>query len=144
MKLPFKREPRPVVKTPDDRMTLRDHLAELRTRIVRCLLAITFGVIVVMTFYDPILKFIKQPYTDVCARRGPEFCTSDLYSLGPLDGFTTRISISLYGGLIIAFPVLLWQLWRFIVPGLHAKEKKYAIPFIASTIVQPGHDETPQ
>jgi sec-independent protein translocase protein TatC len=135
MKIPFKSEPRPVLKTPDDRMTLRDHLAELRTRIIRCCLAIIFGVIIMMVFYNPILEFIKQPYTDLCARRGPEFCTADLYALGPLEGFSTRISISLYGGIIIALPVLMWQIWRFIVPGLHAKEKRYAIPFITSTVV---------
>src|SRR3954451_5639798 len=135
MKLPFSREPRPVLKTPEDRMTLRDHLAELRTRVIRSLLAIVLGVIIMMAFYNPILSFIKQPYTDLCTRR-PGLCPNGdaLYSLGPLDGFSTRISISLYGGLVIAFPVILWQVWRFVVPGLHAKEKKYAIPFIASII----------
>jgi len=115
-------------------MTLRDHLAELRVRIVRSMLAIVLGVIIMMAFYDPILRFIKQPYTDLCHRRGVEFCTADLSALGPLDGFSTRISISLYGGIVLAFPVILWQVWRFVVPGLHAKEKKYAVPFIGSTI----------
>ena len=52
--------------------------------------------------------------------------------LGPLEGFTTRLSISTYGGIILALPVILWQIWRFIVPALHAKEKKYAIPFVLS------------
>src|SRR3954452_1469329 len=108
-------------------MTLRDHLAELRVRIVRSMLAIVLGVIIMMAFYNPILRFIKQPYTDLCVRRGTEFCTANLYALGPLEGFSTRISISLYGGIVIAFSVILWQIWRFVVPGLHAKEKRYAI-----------------
>ena len=115
-------------------MTLRDHLAELRVRIVRSMLAIVLGVIIMMAFYDPILRFIKQPYTDLCNRRGAKFCTPNLYALGPLDGFSTRISISLYGGIVIAFPIILWQVWRFVVPGLHAKEKKYAVPFMGSII----------
>ena len=134
MKIPFKGRARPALKGPEDRMTLRDHLAELRVRIVRSMLAIVLGVIIMMAFYDPILRFIKRPYTDLCQRRGPQFCTPNLFALGPLDGFATRISISLYGGVAIAFPVILWQVWRFVVPGLHAKEKKYAIPFIGSTI----------
>ena len=99
MKNPFKRGTRTVLKGPDDRMTLRDHLAELRVRIVRSMLAIVVGVIIMMAFYDPILRFIKRPYTNLCDRRGPDFCTDDLYALGPSTGFTTRISISLYGGI---------------------------------------------
>jgi sec-independent protein translocase protein TatC len=125
---------RPVLKGPEDRMTLRDHLAELRVRIVRCMLAIVVGIIVVMAFYDPILRFLTKPYRDLCTERGPDFCDGRVYGLGPLDGFTTRISISLWGGIILAFPVIMWQIWRFIVPALHAREKKYAIPFIVSTV----------
>ena len=134
MKIPFRGSARPALKGPEDRMTLRDHLAELRVRIVRSMLAIVLGVIIMMAFYNPILRFIKQPYTDLCQRKPAGFCTPNLYALGPLDGFATRISISLYGGIVIAFPVILWQVWRFVVPGLHAKEKRYAIPFIGSTI----------
>jgi sec-independent protein translocase protein TatC len=115
-------------------MTLRDHLAELRVRIVRSMLAIVLGVVIMVAFYNPILKFLLRPYHNLCARRGANFCDGNVYSLGPLDAFGTRISVSLYGGLIIAFPVLIWQIWRFIVPGLHAKEKRVAIPFIASTV----------
>ncbi len=135
MRNPFKRGARPTLKGPEDRMTLRDHLAELRVRIVRSMLAIVVGVIVLMAFYDPVLRFITKPYKNLCDRRGVEFCNGRLVGLGPLNGFSTRISISLYGGIILALPVILWQVWRFIVPGLHAKEKKIAIPFIASTIV---------
>jgi sec-independent protein translocase protein TatC len=135
VRIPFKRADRPALKGPDDRMTLRDHLAELRVRIVRASLAIVVGVIVIMAFYNPVLRFLTKPYRNLCARKGLDFCNGDLFALGPLEGFSSRISISLYGGVILAFPVILWQIWRFIVPGLHAKEKKYAIPFIASTII---------
>ncbi len=134
MKMPFKGEARPVLNSPDDRMTLRDHLAELRTRIVRAMLAVVVGVILIMAFYEQVLDFLVQPYENLCERKGPTFCSGSLSTLSALDGFSTRISISLYGGLFLAFPVILWQVWRFVVPGLHAKEKKYAIPFIASTI----------
>jgi len=134
VKLPFRGKARPTLKGPEDRMTLRDHLAELRVRIVRSMLAITLGVIIVMTFYDPILRFITRHYKNLCDSKPEGFCSGQLNGLGPLDGFTTRISISLYGGIVIAFPVIIWQVWRFVVPALHAKEKKYAIPFLTSVI----------
>jgi sec-independent protein translocase protein TatC len=137
MKLPFRGKAKPKVASPDDRMTLTEHLAELRTRIIRSLLAVVIGIIVMMAFYDPVLRFLLRPYKDLCESRGPEFCPagSELVSLGPLDGFTTRLSISTYGGILLALPVLLWQIWRFIVPALHAKEKKYAIPFVLSSVL---------
>ncbi|HAP75460.1 MAG TPA: twin-arginine translocase subunit TatC [Acidimicrobiaceae bacterium] len=134
MKLPFRRgERQPNAKTPDDRMTLTEHLAELRTRIIRSLLAIVLGVIIILAFYDQVLDFMRRPYEELCKTNPNLNC--ELQFIGPLEGFTTRLSISTYGGIIIAMPVLLWQLWRFIVPALHAKEKKYAIPFIVSSIV---------
>src|SRR5262245_58787592 len=108
MKIPFKDSARPVLKGPEYRMTLRDHLAELRVRIARCMLANVLGVVIIMAFYNQVLRFLLQPYNDLCARRGPQFCEPQVFGLGPLDGFTTRLSISMYGGLILAFPVILW------------------------------------
>lgn len=118
-----------------DVMTLTEHLAELRVRIIRAGLAVAVGVIVILAFYDPVLTFIRQPYDRLCERRPDLVTECDLFSLGPLDGFNARLRIALYGGVILALPVLLWQIWRFIVPALHAKEKRYAIPFIVSSVV---------
>jgi sec-independent protein translocase protein TatC len=133
MKLPFsKRKDRAKVSSPDDTMTLTEHLAELRTRIIRSLLAVVVGVIVLLASYDQVLAFMRKPYDQLCDQK-PEL-TCDLNFLGPLEGFTTRLTICTYGGIILAMPVIMWQLWRFIVPALHAKEKKYAIPFILSSV----------
>ena len=121
--------------TANEAMTLTEHLAELRTRIIRALLAVGLGVIAVLAFYDPVLAFLRQPYDNLCERRPDLVTNCDLYSLGPLDGFSARMRIALYGGLILALPVVLWQIWRFIVPALHDRERRYAIPFIASTVV---------
>ena len=133
MKLPFRRSPKPKLAGPEDRMTLTEHLAELRTRIIRCMLAVVIGIIVVLAAYDWVLDFLRKPYERLCDDRPKLNC--DLQFISPLEGFATRLSISTYGGIILALPVLMWQLWRFIVPALHAKEKKYAIPFIASSIL---------
>lgn len=116
-------------------MTLTEHLAELRSRVVRALLAVVVGVVVVIAFYDPVLRFLLRPYNNLCDRRGPEFCVAQLQTLGPLEGFSARLSISTYGGIVLALPVIMWQIWRFIVPALHARERRYAIPFVLSTVV---------
>lgn len=116
-------------------MPLMEHLRELRMRIVRSLLAVVVCTMVVLSVYDPIKNFLTKPYRDLCNER-PEFqCDGSLFSLGPLDGFSARMRICVYGGLILALPVVLWQIWRFIVPALSKKEKHYAGPFIGSSIV---------
>jgi sec-independent protein translocase protein TatC len=133
MKTPFRKSPE-VAPQPDGQMTLTEHLGELRVRIIRSVLAIVIGMIVVFAFYNPILDFLRQPYINLCRRNTELKCQADLFSLGPLEGFNTRLRVSLYGGVILALPVLLWQIWRFIVPALHAKEKRYAVPFIISSL----------
>lgn len=135
MKLPFTgSDEKPKVKTPDDRMTLTEHLAELRTRIIRSLLAVVIGIIVLIAFYDQVLRFITKPYVRLCESKPELGCSGKLGFLGPLEGLSTRLSICTYGGIILALPVIMWQIWRFVVPALHAKEKKYAIPFVASSV----------
>ena len=134
MKLPLKRSKPPKLATPDDRMTLTEHLAELRSRVIRAALAVVIGIIIVLAAYEPVLRFLLEPYNKLCTERGPDFCVAQLQSLGPLEAFSARLSISMYGGIILALPVIMWEVWRFIVPALHAKEKKYAIPFVLSTV----------
>lgn len=138
MKLPFRRKEAPIPKltSPDDRMTLTEHLAELRTRIIRSMLAIVVGIIVMLAFYSPVLNFLGKPYQSFCNQK-PDFCElsgGNFQFTSPLEGFSTRLSISTYGGILLALPVLMWQIWRFVVPALHAKEKKYAVPFVASSV----------
>ncbi len=136
MKLPFKGRPaRPKLKTPEDRMTLTDHLGELRMRLIRVILSVGIGFVVVLTFYEPVLSFLTHPYKAYCTSHVNRCGTGTLLIVtSPLSGFTTRISIASYAGILIAIPVILWQLWKFIVPGLHDNEKQYAIPFIVSAV----------
>lgn len=119
----------------DGSMSIMDHLRELRQRVIRSLLAVACGTIVMLAFYDPVKNWLTLPYRNLCNSR-PEFkCDGSLFALGPLDGFTARLRVCAYGGLVLALPVVLWQIWRFIVPALNKKEKQYAVPFIASSIV---------
>lgn len=121
----------------DDSMTLTEHLAELRTRIIRSFLAVTIGAIFIIAFYDNVLQFLAQPYIDLCNRKGESFCPTgaSLNAFSPTEGISVRIRVGMYGGIIIALPVILWQIWRFVVPALEAKEKKYAIPFVLSSVI---------
>jgi sec-independent protein translocase protein TatC len=129
-----RRSNKPKVKSPDDRMTIVEHLAELRSRLVKSLLAIGLGMIVVFVFYNQVLSFLRGPYQDVCNSHPKFQCTGDFLNTDPLGGFGTRMRIAGYGGLILALPVVLWQVWRFITPGLHPREKRYAIPFVATSM----------
>src|SRR5262245_3858612 len=103
MRLPFRRDraAKAKVKTPEDRMTLTEHLAELRTRIIRSALAVAVGVIFCLTFYDQILNWMREPYDKYCAEHSDKVDCGSLQFIGPLEGFTTRLSISTYGGIIL-------------------------------------------
>ena len=116
-------------------MPILGHLRELRTRIVRSALAVALGTTVFLVFYGPFKDLLTQPYVDLCGRDRSLGCDGSLYSLGPLDGFSARVRISVYGGIVLALPVVVWQIWRFVAPALESKEKRYAVPFIASTAV---------
>jgi sec-independent protein translocase protein TatC len=116
-------------------MTMVEHLGELRMRIIRSLLAVGLGMILVLIFYDPIKEFLTQPYRDLCMERKDFDCDGSLFALGPLDGFSARVRLSIYLGIALAAPVILWQIWRFIVPALEKREKRYAIPFLLATVV---------
>ena len=111
-------------------MSLVEHLTELRTRLFISCAAIAVGAVIAFILYNRILSFLIHPYCDI--RHG----NCKLYVQSPLDGIATRLKIAGYGGLMLASPVVLWELWRFITPGLHKKEKRYAVPFIiASTFL---------
>ena len=111
-------------------MTVVEHLSELRRRIVISIIAVTLGAIVCFIFSESIIKFLITYYRDATAGE-----KDALIFLGPLDAFLTRIKIATYGGIVLALPVWLFEMWRFITPGLNPKEKRYAIPFVLSSIV---------
>lgn len=113
-------------------MTVVEHLAELRRRIVISLLAILVGAVLCYVFAPDIIRFFLDYYLD--AAKGRAKADTFIFT-GPLDAFITRLKIATYGGITLAVPVWLWQLWRFITPGLDPREKRYAVPFVMSSIV---------
>jgi sec-independent protein translocase protein TatC len=120
----------------DDRMSLMEHLTELRDRIIKVVLAVLGGMVIAFLLYNQIFDFLLGPYEDVVRAR-PETALDDsgrLLQIDPLEGFGIRMKLAAYGGIAIAMPVILWQLWRFITPGLYPHEKRYAIPFLASAL----------
>jgi sec-independent protein translocase protein TatC len=115
---------------PEGRMTVFEHLGELRRRLMISIVAVVVAGTIVFIVAPEIISFLVTFYHD--ATNGKR---NSLIFLGPLDAFATRLKIATYGGIVLAAPVWLFQLWRFITPGLNPKEKKYAIPFILSSIV---------
>ncbi|HEV8063196.1 MAG TPA: twin-arginine translocase subunit TatC, partial [Acidimicrobiales bacterium] len=95
-------------------MTLFQHLAELRKRLAISLLAFAGGACITYGFYNSVLTFLVHPYKVSC-RTG-----CNLVELAPLQGFTTRLNVCAYGGLVIGLPIILYQLWKFVTPGLKA------------------------
>lgn len=109
------------------RMTLVEHLTEFRRRLITSTIAIACGAALAFVLFNSILGFLAGPYHSIT--HGQKLIVTD-----PLEAFATRLKIAAWAGLFFASPVLLWQLWRFITPGLHSREKRYAIPFILASI----------
>jgi len=122
--------------TDDGRMTLIEHLTELRRRILICVLAVAAASVVMFILFPSVLNFLEEPYREItrdAQRCGSDGC--DLIATNPLAPFLVRIKVATYGGMALALPVVMWQIWRFVVPGLYPRERRLAIPFVLSTIV---------
>ncbi len=117
-------------KNPEGRMTVVEHLAELRRRMIVSIVAVAVCGVIVFVFAPQIIHWLIQFYNDAAPKGTP----NKFIFTGPLDAFATRLKIATYGGIVLALPVWLWELWRFITPGLHPNEKRYAVPFILSSI----------
>jgi len=119
-------------------MTLGQHLAEARRRILISFLAIVIFGILAFIEYNAILTFLEKPYCDLpSVKSSLEGC--QLTAIGALSAFSIRIKIAYYSGFLFASPIILWQIWRFITPGLKKIERRYALSFlVAATIFFAG------
>jgi len=112
-------------------MTVVEHLTELRKRIMISLVAVMGTASLVYWFAPDIIRWLLEFYKDAAPKGTP----NHFVFTGPLDAFVTRLKIATYGGIVLAVPVWMWQLWRFITPGLHKHEKRYAVPFVFASVV---------
>ena len=111
------------VASDDDagKMSFFDHLTELRKRIIWSLIPAGAGLGVALYFTDRIMLFLQRPLSQL--KRAPIFLT-------PTEYFWTYMKVAMITGVFIAMPIVLWNVWAFVAPGLHKHERRYAVPFV--------------
>jgi sec-independent protein translocase protein TatC len=115
-------------KNPQASMPLMEHLAELRRRLVISIIAIIVGVIPAWVYYREIFGFLRKPFDEVVKQHSAQ---ASLTLGGVVDPFTLQIQVSLVSAIILTSPVWLFQTWRFVTPGLHKNEKRWAALFVS-------------
>lgn len=115
-------------------MALGDHLRELRRRLLICMGTIAAMLIPAWFLYPWLIDVLNAPYCDALRNIDPESSCKFLET-NLLDPFTLRMRVAGYGALFLSMPVIMWQLWRFIAPGLYKKERRYALAFTVSSMV---------
>jgi sec-independent protein translocase protein TatC len=127
---------------PDEgRMTLVEHLAELRSRVIWSAVVLVVFTVLVFVFYNRVLHFLSGPYEDVTKGTQNSACGATkttgckLIATGPLEPLLVRVKVSTYGGIALAVPFIFWQIWRFVTPGLHKNERRYGIAFLLAIVI---------
>ncbi|MCQ4043443.1 twin-arginine translocase subunit TatC [Streptantibioticus rubrisoli] len=128
-------------KDPEGRMPLADHLRELRSRLVKSLLAIGVVAVVAFVYHDQLAAFLTEPllksvgckasFQDI-AKHGEHCATLNVNGL--LGPFSILLKVGLMAGVVVASPIWLYQVWAFLAPGLHRHEKKYALSFVGAGV----------
>ncbi len=116
----------------DSSAPLIEHLSELRNRLIWSVLAFVVAMVICYSVWNPIYNFLTRPICAALEGRGQE-CGLILLKLQ--EGFFVAIQISFFGGFILAFPVIGYQLWRFVAPGLYRSEKQAFLPFLVASPV---------
>jgi sec-independent protein translocase protein TatC len=124
-------------QNPEGRMPLIDHLRELRNRVVKIALALAVGMTAGFVFFGQAWRVIERPLCSA-AIRGHSGCrtlgVNQLVLNGPLDAFYLRVKVALIVGVIVSSPIWLYQIWAFVAPGLHAREKRWSCLFLGAAI----------
>ena len=111
----------------EEGMTFLEHLEEFRSRIIKALLALLIGFIITYFFTNYIIELLVQPFL--------QDDNSRLTLLAPTEGFIVKLKTAFLAGLILSSPVLFYQFWKFIAPGLYDKEKRFIFPVVAWSVV---------
>ena len=117
----------------EPRATFLDHLVELRSRLLKSIASVGVMAVVGWLLYPRVIAVLIRPYNRIA---GASITAGQaLIATGPAEGFAVRIHITMFVAVALAMPVILWQLWRFVSPGLYKHEKRYAIPFVVAAVV---------
>jgi sec-independent protein translocase protein TatC len=119
---------------PEGRMPLLDHLRELRSRLLKAALGLVLGALVGFYFFDPIWHFLQAPYCDLKVNKGDDANQCGLVTTGLTQGFFLYLKISLIVGAVLSAPIWLYQLWAFVAPGLHQREKRWTYTFLVCAV----------
>ena len=122
-----KKGPSKFEQASDGSMTLLEHLIELRSRLFKAALAVVAGLVAGLFLAQPVFDLFKQPYEELPG-------ATNLQVLGPVDGFTIKLQLAMWIGLLVGSPVWMYQLWAFVAPGLHRHERKWAYVFVALAV----------
>jgi len=114
----------------DTPMPLTAHLAELRSRLIWCMMALAVGFVVCYGLSDKIVAALQSPVALV-----GQPIKVPLQIIAPAEAFVTYIKVGLIAGLFLVLPFVLYQLWKFVAPGLLEHEKKYTVPFLVGSAV---------
>lgn len=108
----------------DEKMPVTDHLEELRARIIKCFVAIVVGFFISFTFSQQLFDFLTYPLVKAMPEGGKLIYTS------LQEAFVTYMKIAFFAGIFMAAPVIFYQIWKFVIPGLYEKERTYVVPFV--------------
>ena len=112
---------------PDGTMPLADHLRELRSRLFKAVLAITVGSVVAWFYYPQIFDFIDAPFMSVVDEARANGQDVQLALTGVVDPFVLQLQVTVVAGILLSSPVWLYQVWRFVTPGLHRHERRWSM-----------------
>ena len=112
-------------------MPLTDHLRELRSRLVKSGIAVAIGMVVGWVYYVQLFAWLSEPFEAVVEQAQGEGRTVTLALTGVADPFVLQMQVAAVAGLVLSAPVWLYQLWRFVTPGLHRNERRWALGFAA-------------
>lgn len=112
-------------------MPLTEHLRELRSRLFKSGIAIAIGMVIGWIYYAEIFAWLSEPFTQVIDQARANGQEVTLALTGVADPFVLQIQVSAFAGLVLSAPIWLYQLWRFVTPGLHRNERRWAIGFVA-------------
>lgn len=114
----------------DTKAPLLDHLIELRSRLLKCVVALLAGFFLCFYFSDWLFAILVHPLKDAFGPAGGKLVYTKLY-----EAFFVQVKVALFGSFFLSFPIIANQLWAFVAPGLYAKEKKALLPFLLATPV---------